>query len=149
VTGLVEQAKAWLAQGAEWAVPVLFAITFVESLPGVSLLVPSTTLLLATGALIGAGTLEPGPVSPPPLQARSSAMLSGSGSPVPMGRGSSGAGCRGASGAADAAGTGCLFRRCWAGRRCSSVRWSSARFAPSHVDGGVARDAGMDGPGAT
>jgi membrane protein DedA with SNARE-associated domain len=62
VTGLVEQAKAWLAQGAEWAVPVLFAITFVESLPGVSLLVPSTTLLLATGALIGAGTLEPGPV---------------------------------------------------------------------------------------
>jgi membrane protein DedA with SNARE-associated domain len=62
VTGVMERMEAWLAESADWAVPVVFAITFVESLPGVSLLVPSTTLLLATGALIGAGTLEPGPV---------------------------------------------------------------------------------------
>jgi membrane protein DedA with SNARE-associated domain len=62
VTGFLERLEAWLAAGEDWAVPVVFAITFVESLPGVSLLVPSTALLLATGALIGAGTLEPGPV---------------------------------------------------------------------------------------
>lgn len=54
--------EALLAQGAAYAVPFIFVVTFIESLPVVSLLVPSTALLLATGALVGAGTLEPGPV---------------------------------------------------------------------------------------
>ena len=60
--GLVQTAQSWLQAGAGWAPAVVFVITFLESLPGVSLLVPATALLLATGALLGTGTLEPGPI---------------------------------------------------------------------------------------
>jgi len=54
--------QGWLAAGAGWAPLVVFVITFLESMPGLSLLVPATALLVATGALLGAGTLEPGPI---------------------------------------------------------------------------------------
>jgi membrane protein DedA with SNARE-associated domain len=54
--------ETWIAGNAGWAPVVVFAITFLESLPGISLLVPATALLLVMGALLGAGTLEPGPV---------------------------------------------------------------------------------------
>ena len=59
---MVEALQEWLAAASGWAPLVVFVITFPESLPGISLLVPSTVLLLATGALMGAGTLEPVPV---------------------------------------------------------------------------------------
>jgi membrane protein DedA with SNARE-associated domain len=60
--GLVQTAQSWLQAGAGWAPAVVFVITFLESLPGISLLVPAPALLLATGALLGTGTLEPGPI---------------------------------------------------------------------------------------
>jgi membrane protein DedA with SNARE-associated domain len=60
--GLVQTAQSWLQAGAGWAPAIVFVITFLESLPGISLLVPATALLLATGALLGTGTLEPGPI---------------------------------------------------------------------------------------
>lgn len=62
MSGLLATAEDWLGAGAGWAPAAVFAITFLESLPGISLLVPATALLLMTGALLGAGTLEPGPV---------------------------------------------------------------------------------------
>lgn len=52
----------WIAASAEWAPVVVFVITFLESLPGISLLVPATAMLVAFGALLGAGTIEPWPV---------------------------------------------------------------------------------------
>jgi membrane protein DedA with SNARE-associated domain len=59
---LAATAQQWLTAGAGWAPAIIFVITFLESLPGVSLLVPATALLLATGALVGTGTLDPVPV---------------------------------------------------------------------------------------
>jgi len=56
---MIETAEAWLRAHAAWAPFLVFAVTFVESLPGVSLLVPATALLVLTGALLGAGTLDP------------------------------------------------------------------------------------------
>lgn len=53
---------AWVRSNAAWAAPATFAIAFVESFPLVSILVPSTALLLTIGALIGAGLMEPLPV---------------------------------------------------------------------------------------
>jgi membrane protein DedA with SNARE-associated domain len=54
--------EAWIRVNAGWAGPVTFAIAFLESFPLVSILVPSTALLLALGAMIGGGLLEPWPV---------------------------------------------------------------------------------------
>jgi membrane protein DedA with SNARE-associated domain len=54
--------QTWLQAGAGWAPAAVFVVTFLESMPGVSLLVPATAMLLATGALLGMGTLEPGPI---------------------------------------------------------------------------------------
>ncbi len=48
--------ESWIQAGPDGAPVAIFAITFLESLPGISLLVPATALLL------GAGTLEPGPM---------------------------------------------------------------------------------------
>ena len=62
MNGMLATMESWLTAGAGWAPLIVFAITFLESLPGISLLVPATALLLLTGALLGAGTLEPGPV---------------------------------------------------------------------------------------
>jgi membrane protein DedA with SNARE-associated domain len=60
--GLMQTVQSWLQAGAGWAPLAVFVVTFLESLPGVSLLVPATAILLATGALLGAGTLEPWPI---------------------------------------------------------------------------------------
>lgn len=59
---LVGTLESWIRDSAGWAPVAIFIITFLESLPGISLLVPATALLFAMGALLGAGTLEPGPV---------------------------------------------------------------------------------------
>ncbi|WP_241749409.1 DedA family protein [Teichococcus aerophilus] len=54
--------EAWVRANAFWAAPVTFLIAFLESFPIVSILVPSTALLLAVGALVGGDMLSPGPV---------------------------------------------------------------------------------------
>lgn len=59
---MIEVIEAWLRAGSGWAPAVVFVITLLESLPGISLLVPATVLLLLTGGLVGAGTLDPVPV---------------------------------------------------------------------------------------
>ena len=45
-----------------WAVPIIFALAFGESLAVISLLVPATAILLGAGALIGAGAISLLPV---------------------------------------------------------------------------------------
>ncbi|MFC0385794.1 DedA family protein [Muricoccus vinaceus] len=45
-----------------WAAPATFLIAFLESFPVISIVVPSTALLLAMGALIGSGIVDPWPV---------------------------------------------------------------------------------------
>lgn len=59
---LIATLDGWVRAGAGWAPAAVFIITFLESLPGISLLVPATALLVAIGALLGTGTLEPGPI---------------------------------------------------------------------------------------
>lgn len=54
--------EAWVRTNAALAAPVTFLIAFLESFPVVSILVPSTALLLAVGALIGSDLVAPGPV---------------------------------------------------------------------------------------
>ena len=53
---------AWVRLNAAWAAPVTFLIAFLESFPVVSILVPSTALLLGIGAMLGAGMIDPVPV---------------------------------------------------------------------------------------
>ena len=53
--------EAWLRAHAAWGAPLTFVIAFLESFPIVSILVPSTALLLGIGALLGAEILPPGP----------------------------------------------------------------------------------------
>lgn len=54
--------EAWTRAHAAWAAPVTFTIAFLESLPIISIFVPSTALLLTMGALIGAGLVPAWPV---------------------------------------------------------------------------------------
>jgi membrane protein DedA with SNARE-associated domain len=54
--------EAWVRSNAVWAAPATFVIAFLESFPVVSILVPSTALLLTIGALIGSELLDPVPV---------------------------------------------------------------------------------------
>jgi len=53
---------AFIAAHAAWAVVAAFVTALVESFAFLSLLFPGTTLLIATGALIGNGTLPRGPI---------------------------------------------------------------------------------------
>lgn len=53
---------AWVRLNAAWAAPVTFLIAFLESFPVVSIVVPSTALLLGIGAMLGAGMIDPLPV---------------------------------------------------------------------------------------
>lgn len=46
---------AWVAANQGWAVPIVFLLAFAESLAFVSLLLPSTAILLGISALFGAG----------------------------------------------------------------------------------------------
>ncbi len=59
---LIATLEGWLRAGDDWAPFAVFAVTFLESFPGISILVPATAMLLAIGALLGAGVLDPMPV---------------------------------------------------------------------------------------
>jgi membrane protein DedA with SNARE-associated domain len=50
---------AFAADHRFWSGPIVFGLAFAESMVVLSLLVPFTTLIVASGALIGAGTLDP------------------------------------------------------------------------------------------
>ena len=58
-SALLSGIETWLADHAAWAPLAMFAIAFLESLPGVSLVVPATAIMLGVGVLVGNGTLEP------------------------------------------------------------------------------------------
>ncbi len=51
IVGLIDFVRAH----AEWAVPISFGLSFLKALALVDLIVPSITVMLAIGALIGAG----------------------------------------------------------------------------------------------
>lgn len=51
-------ALAFIAANRVWAVPIIFALSFGESLAFVGVLLPATVVLFGAGALIGAGTLD-------------------------------------------------------------------------------------------
>ncbi|APT56146.1 DedA family protein [Roseomonas gilardii] len=59
---LISGFEAWIRENAAWAPWVAMLLAFSESLPVISLLVPSTALLLGMGLLIGNGTLPAWPV---------------------------------------------------------------------------------------
>lgn len=54
--------EAWIRANGDWAFAATFLIAFLESFPVVSILVPSTALLLGIGAMVGGGLVEPWPV---------------------------------------------------------------------------------------
>jgi membrane protein DedA with SNARE-associated domain len=60
IRDLAGSLESWLHANATWAPLVIFVITFLESLPGISLLVPAIVLLLVIGVLLGNGTLDLG-----------------------------------------------------------------------------------------
>ena len=47
----------FIAAHSAWATPIMFAVVFCESFAVVSLLVPGTAILAASGALVGSGTV--------------------------------------------------------------------------------------------
>ncbi len=55
----VANAMSYVAANGHWAGPVVFALAFAESLAFFSLFVPFTAIIVASGTLIGAGTLDP------------------------------------------------------------------------------------------
>lgn len=50
---------AFAANHHAWAGPIVFGLAFAESMVVLSLAVPFTSIIVASGALIGAGTLDP------------------------------------------------------------------------------------------
>jgi membrane protein DedA with SNARE-associated domain len=59
---LVQPTLDFIAANAHWAAAIMFITAFGESFAFVSLLFPGTSLLIAAGALMAAGTLPYGPV---------------------------------------------------------------------------------------
>jgi membrane protein DedA with SNARE-associated domain len=59
---LVDPTLAFIAAHVNWAVAVMFVISFGESFALVGIAFPGTSLLLAAGALVGAGTLPALPI---------------------------------------------------------------------------------------
>lgn len=55
----VAEVIAFISAHRVWAGPIVFALAFSESLAFLSLLVPFTAIIVASGALVGAGTLDP------------------------------------------------------------------------------------------
>jgi len=55
----VTEVMAFITDNRFWAGPVVCALAFAESMAFLSLLVPFTAMILASGALVGAGTLDP------------------------------------------------------------------------------------------
>ena len=60
----VTDVMAYIANNRFWAGPVVCALAFAESMAFLSLLVPFTAVIVASGALVGAGTLDPWIVLP-------------------------------------------------------------------------------------
>jgi membrane protein DedA with SNARE-associated domain len=58
----VQQVLAFVRNHAEWAAPIVFVLAFGESLAFISLLIPAWGVLVAIGALIGAGGINFWPV---------------------------------------------------------------------------------------
>src|SRR5215510_16353764 len=58
----VQQTVEFVHHNQAWAVPVVFALAFGESLAFISLLLPAWGALVAIGALIGAGALSFTPI---------------------------------------------------------------------------------------
>ncbi len=56
--GYVEQIIAFVRDNEGWALPIVFALAFGESLAFISLLVPATVALVGIGALIGASGID-------------------------------------------------------------------------------------------
>ena len=54
---LVEQTADFIRTNAAWAGPIVFLMTFGESMLVLGVLIPATALLLMTGGLVGSGTL--------------------------------------------------------------------------------------------
>ena len=59
---LVDQAAEFIRSNAAWAGPIVFLLTFGESMLVVGVLVPATALLLMTGGLVGSGHLAVLPI---------------------------------------------------------------------------------------
>lgn len=55
---IAQQVTEFLRTHEAWAVPIVFALAFAESLAFVALLVPATVILWAIGALVGASGIE-------------------------------------------------------------------------------------------
>lgn len=49
---------AFIAANRQWALPLVFALSFGESLAFVGVLLPATVVLFGVGALVGAGALD-------------------------------------------------------------------------------------------
>ncbi len=60
--GIIHQTLDFIRAHEAWAVPFAFILAFGESLAVVSLVLPSSAILLGVGALIGAGALEFWPI---------------------------------------------------------------------------------------
>ena len=52
----------FIVENQVWAGPVIFLLTFGESMLIIGLVIPATAILVATGGLIGAGSLSPWPI---------------------------------------------------------------------------------------
>ncbi len=61
---LVDGVLRFLAENRFWAGPVVFMLAFAESMAFLSLLVPFTAMIIAAGALVGSGALDPWIVIP-------------------------------------------------------------------------------------
>ncbi|MGM0412552.1 MAG: VTT domain-containing protein [Pseudomonadota bacterium] len=61
-TTLFATIMAWVEQYAAWAGPLVFLVSFAESVAVVGLVVPGAVFLFAVGALIGLGVLEVWPM---------------------------------------------------------------------------------------
>jgi membrane protein DedA with SNARE-associated domain len=60
----IQAVVAFTSEHRFWAGPIVFGLAFAESMVVLSLVVPFTTVIIASGALIGAGTLDPWIVLP-------------------------------------------------------------------------------------
>jgi membrane protein DedA with SNARE-associated domain len=60
----IQAVLAFASEHRAWAGPIVAGLAFAESMVALSLFVPFTTIIVASGALIGAGTLDPWIVLP-------------------------------------------------------------------------------------
>ena len=59
---LITQAGQFIQTHQAWAGPIIFLMTFGESMLIIGILLPATVLLMMSGGLIGSGTLSPLPI---------------------------------------------------------------------------------------